>query len=256
MNTKKALLLFILAALFLAACGAAQPKTDSGSFKETVLARYPELKTQKMTTAKVKRVVDGDTFELENGDKVRLIGCNTPETVKPNSPVEPYGKEASDYTKKRLTGATVYLFNDAGDTDKYGRLLRYVFIEGESVMYNELLLQEGYANVMTIQPNVMFSDRFVKTEREARSKNKGLWGAKSASTPSKTGDSPKGGSGKNSEDANQTAACPDPQIKGNINSKKEKIYHVPGSSSYEQTQAEAMFCTENDAKKAGYRKAG
>ncbi|SEF54966.1 thermonuclease family protein [Paenibacillus sp. UNC499MF] len=256
MNTKKALLLFILAALFLAACGSASPKTDSGSFKETVLARYPELKTQKMTTAKVKRVVDGDTFQLENGDKVRMIGCNTPETVKPDSPVEAYGKEASDYTKKRLTGATVYLFNDAGDTDKYGRQLRYVFIEGEPVMYNELLLREGYANVMTIQPNVMFSDRFVKAEREARSENKGLWSIKKSPSPAKTGDSHNEDSGKNQEDANQTAACAAPQIKGNINSKKEKIYHVPGSSSYEQTRAETMFCTENDAKKAGYRKAG
>ncbi|WP_281938107.1 thermonuclease family protein [Paenibacillus tyrfis] len=74
-----------------------------------------------------------------------------------------------------MTGKTVYLFADAGDKDKYGRLLRYVFIQGDPAMFNETLIREGYANTMTIPPNVMFQDSFVKLEREARSKKKGLW---------------------------------------------------------------------------------
>ncbi|PYI54392.1 thermonuclease family protein [Paenibacillus flagellatus] len=204
-----------------------------------IWSRYPELKGRPYTTAEVKRVVDGDTFETKAGDKVRLIGMNTPETVKPNSPVEAYGKEASAYTKKRLTGQTVYLFADAGDKDKYGRLLRYAFIRGESEMFNETLLKEGYANTMTIQPNVMFAKTFVEAEREARNGGKGLWGKSGAASGAAAG-----------------ASCKEPKIKGNINAKHEKIYHVPGGRSYEQTKAEAMFCTEDEAEAAGFRKAG
>ena len=93
---------------------------------------------------------------------------------KPNSPVEAYGKEASEYTKKMLTGKTVYLEKDAGDTDKYGRLLRYVYTE-DGKMFNEVLVQEGYAQVMTIQPNVKYQERFVQAQRQAREGKKGLW---------------------------------------------------------------------------------
>lgn len=122
----------------------------------------------------VKRVVDGDTFELTNGQKVRLIGVNTPESVKQNSPVEYFGQESSNYTKKMLTGKTVFLEKDAGDKDKYGRLLRYVYLE-DKTMYNELLTKEGYARVMTVQPNVKYQTRFIEAERFARDNNKGLW---------------------------------------------------------------------------------
>lgn len=68
------------------------------------------------------------------------------------------------------------MFKDVEDKDKYGRLLRYVFIEGQTTMYNEVLVSEGYANTMTVPPNVMFSKTFVKLEREAREQKKGLWG--------------------------------------------------------------------------------
>ncbi|WP_240040914.1 thermonuclease family protein [Paenibacillus ginsengarvi] len=224
----------------LAGCGGASGAGNGPDKLQAVFDRYPELKGRTYTQTEVKRVVDGDTFETKNGDKVRLIGMNTPETVKPNSPVERYGKEASNYSKKTLTGKTVYLFADAGDTDKYGRLLRYVFLEGEAEMYNETLLREGYANTMTIPPNVMFAKSFVQVEREARNKGKGLWGKESE--PGKASPS--------------EAACKNPQIKGNINAKNEKIYHLPGSGSYEQTKAEMMFCTEEEAGNAGFRKAG
>ena len=73
-----------------------------------------------------------------------------------------------------LTGKTVYLEKDAGDTDKYGRLLRYVYTEGGK-MFNEVLVQEGYAQVMTIQPNVKYQERFVQAQRQAREGKKGLW---------------------------------------------------------------------------------
>jgi micrococcal nuclease len=68
----------------------------------------------------------------------------------------------------------VYLEKDAGDTDKYGRLLRYVYTE-DGKMFNEVLVQEGYAQVMTIQPNVKYQERFVQAQRQAREGKKGLW---------------------------------------------------------------------------------
>lgn len=125
----------------------------------------------------VTRVVDGDTLEVKKGDvleKVRLIGVDTPETVKPNTPVQPYGKEASDYTKKMLLDKEVTLEFDVGKTDRYGRLLAYVYIGDE--MFNETLLREGYARLMTVPPNVKYADRFVAIQKEARETGAGLWG--------------------------------------------------------------------------------
>jgi micrococcal nuclease len=74
------------------------------------------------------RVVDGDTIILSNGEKVRLIGVDTPETVRPNTPVEYYGKEASAFTKKMVEGKPVRLEYDWQQRDKYGRLLAYVYL--------------------------------------------------------------------------------------------------------------------------------
>ncbi|TBL78313.1 thermonuclease family protein [Paenibacillus thalictri] len=176
---------FILLALMLLAGCSSQSAMAGDSYAKEIIKQYPELKDHKFTVTSVKRVVDGDTFQTEEGDKVRLIGVNTPETVKPNSPVETYGKEASDFTKKQLSGKTVYMFSDAGDKDKYSRLLRYVFIQGEQKMFNEVLISEGYANTMTIPPNVLYADKFVKLEKTARDNNKGLWGIDSGSKKSK-----------------------------------------------------------------------
>lgn len=238
----------LLLLCILAGCTAttsAKPDTDV----QSILQAYPELKNQPWTQADVKRVVDGDTFETKQGEKVRLIGVNTPETVKPNSPVEAYGKEASDFTKKMLSGKPIYMFRDAGDKDTYGRLLRYVFIAGESVMYNEQLVSEGYANTMTIQPNVMFQKKFLELEREARSNNKGLWlTSGSANAPSSTAPT------KSAPPPSTNTKCAQPKIKGNINSKKDKIYHMPGGRYYEETVAEQLFCDEKEAQAAGFRK--
>lgn len=123
----------------------------------------------------VKRVVDGDTFETTDNEKVRLIGVDTPETVKPNTPVQPYGKEASDFTKKQLTNKRVGLELDVSPKDKYGRTLAYVYLE-DGTFYNGLLVQEGYAKAFTVPPNVKYADEFVKWQKKAREEKKGLWG--------------------------------------------------------------------------------
>ncbi|WP_103105431.1 thermonuclease family protein [Brevibacillus reuszeri] len=202
--------------------------------------------------ATVKRVVDGDTFELENGEKVRMIGMDTPETVKPNHPVEPYGKEASNFTKELLTGQKVTLKFDVEPYDKYKRLLAYVYLS-DGTFVNEKLVRDGYAHIMTIPPNVAKADLFLEAEREAREQNRGLWGLQDENkADSKKKENQPKKSAK--ESANKAEQPPEGKlIKGNINSKGDKIYHVPGSASYEQTNAEMWFATEEEAQAAGFR---
>ncbi|MDN5348388.1 MAG: micrococcal nuclease [Clostridia bacterium] len=141
----------------------------------------------KTLPAAVTSVVDGDTVyaRLQNGkeEKVRFIGVDTPESTRE---VEPYGKEAAVYTKKRLDGKKVYLELDVGERDKYGRLLAYVWLEQpkdnseaevRAKMFNAELLLNGYAQVMTVPPNVKYADLMAKLQQEAREAGKGLWGA-------------------------------------------------------------------------------
>lgn len=192
----------------------------------------------------VQRVVDGDTVELSTGEKVRLIGVDTPETVKPNTPVQPYGKEASEFSKQLLTGQKVKLKFDVEPYDKYKRLLAYMYLQ-DGTFVNEKLVRDGYARIMTIPPNVAYADLFLEAEREARENNKGLWGlSESEEKPEKKSTTAKPA---------KEAAPEGKTIKGNINAKGEKIYHVPGSASYEQTNAEMWFATEEEAKAAGFR---
>ncbi len=128
-----------------------------------------------VVTTTVTRVVDGDTIVVASGEKVRYIGVNTPESVDPRKPVECFGKEASAYNKKLVDGKSVQLVGDVGDKDKYGRLLRYVYL-ADGTFVNLKLVQDGYASVMTVPPNVAHEKDFVQAQSEAREKNSGLWG--------------------------------------------------------------------------------
>jgi len=100
---------------------------------------------------KVTRVIDGDTIVIGSGKKVRLIGVDTPETVHPNKPVEYFGKQASTFTKKMLTGKRIRLEFDQNKADKYGRLLGYVFLE-DGTFFNAELIKQGYAYAYTKYP--------------------------------------------------------------------------------------------------------
>ena len=124
--------------------------------------------------AKVARVVDGDTIKLETGEVVRYIGIDTPETVHPSKPVQCYGKEASDKNRELVEGKEVKLEKDVSETDKYGRLLRYIWLG--DILINEYLAREGYAHSSTYPPDVKYQDKFVQAERQARDEKKGLWG--------------------------------------------------------------------------------
>ncbi|WP_442603881.1 thermonuclease family protein [Paenibacillus sp. KN14-4R] len=128
------------------------------------------------TKVKVERVVDGDTLQITmNGskEKLRLIGVDTPETKKADTPVMFWGEEASAYTKKRLEGKTVELEWDVERKDQYGRYLAYVWIDKE--MFNRTLIQESYGRMVTFPPNVKYADTFKKDQEQARKKGNGLW---------------------------------------------------------------------------------
>lgn len=122
---------------------------------------------------RVTGVIDGDTIEIEGRIKVRYIGIDAPETVHPEKPVEYFGKEAAEKNRELVEGKTVRLERDVQDKDKYGRLLRYVWVG--DVMVNAELVRLGYAYSSTYPPNVKYQTYFLQLEREAREENRGLW---------------------------------------------------------------------------------
>jgi micrococcal nuclease len=124
----------------------------------------------------VVRVVDGDTVHVRIGDrieKVRYIGVNTPEVHHPSRGVEPGGPEAHAVNRRLVEGRTVRLELDAQARDRYGRLLAYVWV-GDT-MVNAELVRLGYAQVMTVPPNVRHQALFLKLQRDAREARRGLW---------------------------------------------------------------------------------
>jgi micrococcal nuclease len=131
-------------------------------------------------TVTVTRVIDGDTIDIspsvEGRSRVRFIGMDTPEV---HFGTQPYGPEASAFAKRELNGEEVSLELDVQKIDPYGRLLAYVYLpSGE--MFNETLVEEGYAQVATFPPNVKYVDRFLEAQRGARAANSGLWGLSAA----------------------------------------------------------------------------
>jgi micrococcal nuclease len=124
----------------------------------------------------VLRIVDGDTIHVRIADrveKVRYIGVNTPEVHHPTKGVEPGGREATAVNRDLVAGKRVRLDLDVQERDRYGRLLAYVWV-GET-MVNAELLRLGYAQVMTVPPNVRHQDLFLKLQRDAREAGRGLW---------------------------------------------------------------------------------
>ena len=135
---------------------------------------------------KVTHVVDGDTIQVEMDGReytVRYIGMDSPETVKPNTPVEYYGPEASARNKQLVGGKSVVLVKDVSETDAYDRLLRYVVADGVFVNYE--LVAQGYAQGKSYPPDVSCNDTFEAIERKARENSIGMW-ATATPVPSPT----------------------------------------------------------------------
>lgn len=129
--------------------------------------------------ALVSKVVDGDTIQIEGGQTIRFLGIDTPETVDPRRPVGCFGREASNETKSLLSGKVVFLQKDVSDTDKYKRLLRYIYLplqNGQELFVNDYLVREGFAKVLTYPPDVKYNEQLRQAEREAKGQKRGLWG--------------------------------------------------------------------------------
>jgi len=204
--------------------------------------------------AQVVRIVDGDTIKVNlNGIEVglRYIGMDTPENT---TQVEYYGFEASEKNRQMVAGQQVTLFKDVSETDRYGRLLRYVFVGDKFVNYE--LVRQGFANAITYPPDVACADLFARAEEEARRERVGFWAVTFDATPTPA----------LPPTATVASLCPQGctqpplscEIKGNINSEGEKIYHLPGSPAYISTQidtdkGELWFCTEEEALANGWR---
>lgn len=143
----------------------------------------PQVAGAAQQTYLVSKVIDGDTIEvLIDGQKrnVRLIGINTPETVDPRRPVQCFGKEASNETKRLLEGKQVVLTKDISETDKYDRLLRLVYLpldNNQMLFVNDYLVRQGFANNYTYPPDIKFDAQFRQAEEEAKEAKRGLWGA-------------------------------------------------------------------------------
>lgn len=131
--------------------------------------------------ARVVKVVDGDTIKLDTGEVVRYIGIDTPESVDPRKPVQCYAKEASAKNKELVEGKTVELEKDISETDKYRRLLRYIWVG--NTLINEYLVREGYAHASSYPPDIKYQDRFTQAQQLARQEQKGLWGVTCATNP-------------------------------------------------------------------------
>lgn len=135
--------------------------------------------SQSPTEVVVAHVIDGDTVELSDGRHLRYIGIDTPETRRRQGEQwvvdpEPYAREATDANRRLVEGQHVRLEEDVESHDRYGRLLAYVYV-GE-VMVNAKLVEDGYAQPMTIPPNVKYAERFKQLAAEARRQHRGLWG--------------------------------------------------------------------------------
>ena len=217
----------------------------------------------------VLSVTDGDTIRIDydgTSTPVRLIGVDTPETVDQRTTVQCFGQEASDYLKAKLTGKSVTIEADPtqSDRDKYDRLLRYVYLDGEDVGLS--IISNGYGHEYTYYIPYQKQTAYKTAQKTAEAQNLGLWSPSTCNgnttkpvtqTPdSAVKPTPAPTSTPTPAPTSQPTAC---IIKGNVNYRGEKIYHVPGQQYYDETvitpsKGERYFCTEEEAVAAGWRK--
>ena len=184
------LLATLLLALVTSACGRGKDGGEVIGATPTFSPPTPSTPVEStppaldLVKAQVTRVVDGDTIKVIIDGveyRVRYIGIDTPETKHPTLGVEPFGPEASQANSELVEGKTVWLEKDVSETDEYGRLLRYVYVD--DLMVNEELLRRGLARVSTFPPDVKYVDRFLDIQRAAQEADLGMWGAELTPTP-------------------------------------------------------------------------
>jgi micrococcal nuclease len=157
-------------------------------YTQTKAITWPELPAITPGFYKVTHVTDGDTIEVNmdgQAEKVRMIGVDTPETKKPNAPVQCFGPQASDFTHKTLDSKSVRLEADPLDDnrDRYGRLLRYVYLQ-DGTLFEKSLISQGYGFAYISFPFTK-KNEFSKLQADAQAAKVGLW---ANCTPTQTGD--------------------------------------------------------------------
>ncbi len=204
------------------------------TIEETEQTTEEEVTNERKETAYVTRVIDGDTIEVDiNGKayKVRYIGINTPEYD------QPCGDKSTQANYSLVFGKTVILEKDVSETDKYGRLLRYVYVG--DLFVNAHLVKFGWAQAATYPPDVKYSNYFVSLEREARENNEGCWAIT-----------------EEPEEEQPPPAEEEPPSTGMfVGSKKSDVYHYPNCRYVKQILPENIiwFTSVEDARNHGYR---
>jgi micrococcal nuclease len=153
------------------------PETVAGEVADYILPEDILAQVDSSIDYLVTKVIDGDTIEVNiNGRnmKVRYIGINTPETINSGQKAGCLADEATLRNKRLVEGQQVRLVSDVSETDKYGRLLRYVYVG--DVFVNMALVNEGFAKAITYPPDVKFAQSFLEAEKTARERKVGLWG--------------------------------------------------------------------------------
>lgn len=138
----------------------------------SVPSSIPTPSPQNRQTARVIKVIDGDTIQIEGGRFVRYIGIDAPELAENGNP-GCFSEEATIKNKELVESQTIEIEKDVSETDQYGRLLRYVYKDG--VLINELLVSGGYAVIDPFPPDIKYQEKFIEAERKAKAENLGIW---------------------------------------------------------------------------------
>ncbi|WP_339263886.1 thermonuclease family protein [Solibacillus sp. FSL W7-1472] len=266
---KKIIMALFFSALLISGC---TEETNTATTNETntiqgIAASSKETATKydlsDFEEYELQDIIDGDTIRIKyNGssEKVRLLLIDAPETNHETLGEQPFGPEAKEFLKQLLAGQdSVYVEFDVTYRDKYKRLLAYIYTK-EGISVQEQLLKSGLVRVAYIyDPNTKHVDWFKSIQKTAQHNAIGIWSVKDYVT-NRGYDKEVYYAAVNDENkstveedrlsmSENDASC---KIKGNINSKGNKIYHMPGQRDFENTVAEEMFCSEKDAKDAGF----
>lgn len=268
----------VAAALMIVLAGCTEPKTSSSPQTETeTTTEAPKIVGEQV---EVVSVIDGDTMKVKYNGKVssvRFLLIDAPEMHHKTLGEQPFGKQAQTRNRELIDHAKVVSLEfdtTGGDKeDKYGRLLAYVYADGKSVQ--EQLIREGLVRVGYVyNKKAVHLQEYYKAQDEAKAEKRGIWqypgyvtnrgfvkdkvaGWSVGQNPDKNGSLNEAVSSNDDATTNTQSKQPSSEscnIKGNINAKGNKNYFLPGTNNYDNVQEEQMFCSEEEAQKAGFQK--
>jgi len=168
-------IIFSIGVLFKGNNTQTNPVDNSGAVKNEFVQNLNKESSSFVGEFKVARVVDGDTIEIGGGEKVRYIGIDAPEMALEGKPEECGAQKALEKNRELVSGKIVELRKDVSDRDKYGRLLRYIYVDG--IFVNSELVRLGFAKMATYPPDVRYQDEISAAQTEAQKNKAGLWTA-------------------------------------------------------------------------------